>query len=291
MNMTSSGDDDHLYHACAEVLKQADGLLITAGAGMGVDSGLPDFRGPGGFWKHYPALRKENVLFQDIASPQAFHDNPKRAWGFYGHRLRLYRTTIPHRGFRILQHMAEAMPCGAFVFTSNVDGQFQKAGFPDEKLVDVHGSIHHLQCLAACGPLVWPADAVEPVIDETRCELLSELPACPRCGGVARPNILMFDDWSFSDLRRTAKAKALNQWLERVRRPVVVEIGAGNDIPTVRRFGEAAGGTLIRINPEDQPMHRGRVIRLRTTGLAALQRLEKLSEPFASNSRGRVADA
>ena len=49
---SASGD----YRRCAELIGQADGLLITAGAGMGIDSGLPDFRGPGGFWRVYPAL-------------------------------------------------------------------------------------------------------------------------------------------------------------------------------------------------------------------------------------------
>lgn len=278
--MASSDEYDALYQACVNVLKQADGLLITAGAGMGVDSGLPDFRGAGGFWRHYPALGKENIHFHDIASPQAFHEHPKRAWGFYGHRLQLYRRTVPNRGFRILDHLAGTMAHGAFVFTSNVDGQFQKAGFPDEKIMDVHGSIHHLQCLAPCGPNIWSAESLEPVVDETRCELLSPVPACLYCGGVARPNILMFNDASYLSGRRIQKAKTLEHWLERARRPVVIEIGAGNDIPTVRRFGEAVGATLIRINPDSRPIRQGRIISLQTTGLTALEKLEQsFSQP------------
>jgi hypothetical protein len=71
----------------AELIQQADGLLITAGAGMGVDSGLPDFRGKDGFWKEYPALAQANIAFSGIACPDAFHETPNLAWGFYGHRL------------------------------------------------------------------------------------------------------------------------------------------------------------------------------------------------------------
>ena len=73
----------------AEHLKQADGLLITAGAGMGVDSGLPDFRGDQGFWKAYPPLKHLGKNFVDMATPELFYTDPKLAWGFYGLRLTL----------------------------------------------------------------------------------------------------------------------------------------------------------------------------------------------------------
>ena len=64
---------------------------------MGVDSGLPDFRGKEGFWKAYPALARANMCFTRIANPVSFTRNPELAWGFYGHRLNLYRDTVPHR--------------------------------------------------------------------------------------------------------------------------------------------------------------------------------------------------
>lgn len=98
-------------------LNEADGLLITAGAGMGVDSGLPDFRGNEGFWQAYPALGQQKIPFTEIANGQAFLENPEQAWGFYGHRLNLYRKTVPHAGFGILQALAANLPNGAFVFT------------------------------------------------------------------------------------------------------------------------------------------------------------------------------
>jgi NAD-dependent SIR2 family protein deacetylase len=72
---------------------------------MGIDSGLPDFRGPGGFWKVYPALGWPSLRFEEIASPAAFKSRPTLAWGFYGHRLNLYRTTHPHGGFRMLKEI------------------------------------------------------------------------------------------------------------------------------------------------------------------------------------------
>ena len=73
----------------ATLIRQAQSLVIAAGAGMGVDSGLPDFRGNTGFWKAYPALGKAGLEFVSVASPQTFENNPALAWGFYGHRLAL----------------------------------------------------------------------------------------------------------------------------------------------------------------------------------------------------------
>ena len=97
----------------AELIRQADGLLVTAGAGMGVDSGLPDFRGTEGFWRAYPALGRAGLRFESIASPHTFESDPSLAWGFYGHRLNLYRRTVPHEGFSILKRWADRKPLGA----------------------------------------------------------------------------------------------------------------------------------------------------------------------------------
>ena len=71
----------------AAAVAMADALLVTAGAGMGVDSGLPDFRGDKGFWKAYPPFERLGVSFVDMANPGWFARDPELAWGFYGHRL------------------------------------------------------------------------------------------------------------------------------------------------------------------------------------------------------------
>lgn len=237
------------------LLAQADALIITAGAGIGVDSGLPDFRGNAGFWKAYPALASYGLGFTEIAAPAAFHADAARAWGFYGHRLALYRATMPHAGFDLLRAWGEQMEHGAFVFTSNVDGQFQRAGFDPQRIDECHGSIHHLQCLNRCCEAIWEADSLIPAIDTALCRWQAPLPRCPHCGGLARPNILMFDDWDWIGTRRDAQALQRQQWLAKVKRPLVLEIGAGLDIATVRHFSHRMvrehGASLIRINPRD----------------------------------------
>ena len=64
--------DKDIFKYSAEILKNADSILITAGAGMGVDSGLPDFRGNEGFWKAYPPIAKLGLTFSEMANPQWF---------------------------------------------------------------------------------------------------------------------------------------------------------------------------------------------------------------------------
>lgn len=103
----------------AEMISQADSLLVTAGAGMGAESGLPTFRGNDGFWKAYPALGEAQFNFQSIACPDAFYSHPQLAWGFYAHRLSLYRETLPHVGFDLLKKWGKKKPYGVAVFTSN----------------------------------------------------------------------------------------------------------------------------------------------------------------------------
>jgi NAD-dependent SIR2 family protein deacetylase len=117
-------DLEDRYRAAADAIRSAEALLIGAGAGMGVDSGLLDFRGPEGFWKAYPPFKGRQ--FSDLSTPHWFQTDESLAWGFFGHRLNLYRSAMPHEGFQILYRWAKEMPLGSFVFTSNVDGQFQK---------------------------------------------------------------------------------------------------------------------------------------------------------------------
>jgi len=259
----------------ARLIADADALLVTAGAGVGIDSGLPDFRGPGGFWKAYPGLGRRRLEFTDIASPEAFEAVPRIAWGFYGHRLAVYRATIPHDGFRLLQAWGSRMRHGLRVFTSNVDGQFQKAGVPQAHVTECHGSIHHLECLDNCGEPVWSADALVPDVDENACEWRGALPTCPGCGGLARPNILMFYDGGWEGRRYEASEMALREWLDHTHRLVVVEIGAGTAIPSVRRFGEATRAPLVRINPREGGVARAEDVSVTEPALAALRAIDE----------------
>jgi NAD-dependent SIR2 family protein deacetylase len=259
----------------AEWLRHADGLLVTAGAGMGVDSGLPDFRGPDGFWRAYPALKHHGYSFEEMANPDGFARHPRLAWGFYGHRLALYRATLPHDGFQTLLRWGARMKHGAFVFTSNVDGQFQRAGFSAERVAECHGAIDSLQCVDACTDDIWSANGFVPIVDMNRCEIINSMPRCPNCGGLARPNILMFGDWKWIDTYAERQKQRLASWLEQMERLVVVELGAGRALPTVRRFSERHGPRVVRINPREHGIAAGAGVGIAGGARATLQRIDE----------------
>jgi len=246
-------------HARARaVIQDADALIVAAGAGMGVDSGLPDFRGDEGFWQAYPPFAKLGLRFVELANPRWFERDPALAWGFYGHRMHLYRDTIPHRGFEALRRRVAALDGRGFVFTSNVDGQFHKAGFEDEHIVECHGSIHHLQCIdPRCASGIWDARGVAVHVDAATMRAAEPLPRCPACGRLARPNVLMFGDWGWRSERSATQEERLTGWFDALgdRRVVVIELGAGSAVPTVRHFSEQLARrrdvTLVRINPRE----------------------------------------
>lgn len=240
-----------------QLVHSADGLLITAGAGMGVDSGLPDFRGNQGMWQAYPALGRKKMDFSQIANPRAFVQQPRLAWGFYGHRLDLYRKTQPHDGFYLLQKLIKQQRLDYFIFTSNVDGQFQKAGFDEQSIYECHGSIHHVQCSQPCQANIWQADDLSVNIHHDDCQWLDDLPLCPYCqNAIIRPNILMFNDNFWLEQRSHHQAERLSAWLKNHRNPIVIEMGAGTAIPTVRLFSEQFTPNLIRINPREAQLPR-----------------------------------
>ena len=243
-----------VYQKVADLLNKADALVIAAGAGMGVDSGLPDFRGNQGFWKAYPPYAEKGLSFVDMANPGWFSRDPEFAWGFYGHRMNLYRQTTPHRGFDILLKWGQRMRQGFFVFTSNVDGQFQKAGFPDSQILEVHGSIHHMQCLNNCDMPIFKADNYSVEVDESTMLAQPPLPHCPQCQSLARPNILMFGDWGWDSSREAQQSHRYLNWLSKIKNDklLVIECGAGSAVPTVRfqseQLADRQDATVVRIN-------------------------------------------
>jgi len=262
----------------SEIIEEAGALFICAGAGIGVDSGLPDFRGNEGFWRAYPPIARLGKSFVEMANPVWFQQNPKLAWAFYGHRLNLYRRTTPHKGFRQLLQMGEQKPGGYFVFTSNVDGQFQKGGYSAGQIEECHGSIHYFQCVRPCSDNIWDARNIEVLVKEDIFEALEPLPRCKNCGSLARPNVLMFGDWAWIAARTLSQRKRLASWLETISMKnyplAVVEIGAGEAVPTVRNQTEHAirkcKARLIRINPRDYQVPDKRHVSLSIGGAEAV---------------------
>ena len=162
-----------------------------------------------------------------------------------------------------MRRLGASKRAGAFVFTSNVDGQFQRAGFDDTRIVECHGAIDFLQCVrAACGD-IFPADGFSPEVDPVSFRLSNPPPRCKHCRGIARPNVLMFGDGAWDHARTSAQERRLGVWLRNLdgARLVVIEIGAGKAVPTVRSFGESlvkrSAARLVRINPREPEVPAG----------------------------------
>jgi NAD-dependent SIR2 family protein deacetylase len=165
-----------------------------------------------------------------------------------------------------------------FIVTSNVDGQFQKAGFREDQILEVHGSIHHLQCLTPCSHSIW--DNCEEISVDEETMRAGHIPRCPRCGEVARPNILMFGDWSWLADRTHGQEMRFERFCAQHQGEalVVIEMGAGTAIPTIRytseQLGHAAKTTVIRINPRE-PHIGGRHISLPCGAVEGLSGIEQ----------------
>ncbi|MFX4263601.1 SIR2 family NAD-dependent protein deacylase [Pelotomaculum propionicicum] len=266
------------FEDAASVIKNSKALVVTAGAGMGVDSGLPDFRGDKGFWNAYPMYERLGINFVEAANPIHFAMDPAFGWGFYGHRANLYREASPHAGFQIILDWISRYNLDYFVATSNVDGHFQRAGFAEDKVYEVHGSILYMQCLTPCCEDIWEnGEIVDVDLDSMRAK---NIPNCPRCGVVARPNILMFGDFSWLSERSDRQSYRFNHFLyeHRDENLVVVEIGAGTGVPTIRRTSEHIGDqrhvTVIRVNLRE-PYIRQPHISIACAGLEALRGIDE----------------
>jgi NAD-dependent SIR2 family protein deacetylase len=107
-----------------------------SGAGMSVDSGLADFRSLNGIFDRLKK-REKHMEYYDIMNHKYFEGHPERFWYLYGERYNAYKAATPHNGYNILKQWGEVLKKGKyFSYTSNVDGHFIKAGFPENKLVE-----------------------------------------------------------------------------------------------------------------------------------------------------------
>ena len=223
----------------------------------------------------------------EVSNPSWFLRDPAFARGFMGARLKAFDNAVPHAGFPILKKWAERQKLGYTIFTSNINNFFQRAGFSSDNIQETHGNAYFLQCVDnhKCIGDIWPLGDYRPTLTaDLRAE--GDLPQCKHCGGLARPNILMFGDWGWLSDRSDAQKENFERQYEAVdqasdKKIVVMEIGAGLDVPTVRRFSEsflykAPGTTVIRINPHDSKSNTEGLITLPFKALNALQELDSL---------------
>lgn len=250
-----------------KVRENGGGLMILTGAGMSVSSGVPVFRAADGtmspdflrFLANYNKARRACGLCEaddwfNFSVPEMFRsETSKEAWHYW--RWRILRAIVePADDYRQLSRLVKYFgEDKVFVETSNCDQLHVKSGVSQDNLLEIHGSLARLQCSQTCCDKFWPTD--EAFMQRLRDEP-DWVPMCPECNDAClRPNVMIFGDHSFirSELNRQEERcdsfrKSLDgNW-------IVLEIGAGVVIPSIRYQGEnygASGKGLVRVNPSE----------------------------------------
>jgi NAD-dependent deacetylase len=169
-------------------LRSARALVVVTGSGVSAASGVPTFRGEQGLWRNYRV--------EDLSTPEAFAHDPKTVWEWYDWRRAALAGCLPNAAHGVLARWSARQ--GFTLITQNVDGLHERAGTAN--IIRFHGSIWELQCAAECGAPRW---------EDRTAPLPSLPPACPACGGLARPGVIWFGEAIDMDvLERSSKAAA-----------------------------------------------------------------------------------
>ena len=235
-------------------LENAQAIVINTGAGMGVDSGLPDYRGDGGQWGQVESQTEQSVF--EVVNPQAFLENPTYSWKVFAQRMKQYKETQPHQGFYLLKKWIKDYQLDYFILTSNIDGHFQKAGFDEGQIRELHGSLSHFQ---SADPEqyneIWKNDLNA---DDILTNLEKGIfPTCPNSELAARPNVYMFRDFTFINTRTKMQEANFQQFLSKNqgKNLLVFEIGSGPHVQSIRMktrmLKSTYGANVVRINPKD----------------------------------------
>ena len=206
-----------------EAVDKGEPIAALTGAGVSAESGIPTFRGAGGFWEGFRA--------EDLATPEACRDNPEKVWEWYHWRRRFVLDASPNPAHRALAALERVHPRFTLI-TQNVDGLHQRAG--SQRVVELHGSLHQMRCLD-CG-------LVAPVPGDAEGVM-----RCAACGGVCRPHIVWFGELLPEEEWRRAYAAALGA-------RVMLVAGTSAAVYPAAGLVEVAadrGADVIEVNPEE----------------------------------------
>ena len=215
----------------ASLVRNRQPCVVLTGAGVSTESGIPDFRSPTGIWAQYDPM--------EYATIDAFLADPVKVWDFYGQRLGMLRGAQPNDGHRALAELEERRWVRAVV-TQNIDLLHERAG--SRALVEVHGSIRTSSCLD-CGEVV-------PLADVLRLLETAAAPACPHCGRILKPDVVMFGELlPPRAMERASELAASARLLLVVGSSLEVHPVAGLPLETL-----AAGGSLAIVNRGPTPL-------------------------------------
>lgn len=166
--------DDSIKKAAVMLTENLPGVALT-GAGISVESGIPDFRSPGGLWERFDPM--------EYATINAFTENPEKIWKMLIEMEGVVAQAEPNPAHTALAEL-EKMGLLSSIVTQNIDGLHQKAG--SKKVVEFHGNAGRLICLEGCGR--WPAD------DFRSHKQTGTIPRCPECATILKPDVVFFGE-------------------------------------------------------------------------------------------------
>lgn len=217
-----------------EALGTARHVVVLTGAGMSQDSGVPTFRDAlTGLWARFDPM--------ELATEDAFRQNPARVFGWYLWRRRLIERAVPHEGYRALVRL-ERLVDELLVVTQNVDGLHRRAG--SSEIVELHGSLESFRCLDGAHP--YPAEQLGALADR---EGEVEPPPCPSCGAPIRPGVVWYGELlPEAALERAWSAAQQCDALLLVGTSALVYPAAG--LPSIVL---SRGCPVVEVNPEPTP--------------------------------------
>ncbi len=262
---------DNLKQAKIEI-KNTDALLVIAGAGMSVDSGIFTYRGTNGIWNRSIKIGNESYRYDEISSLDMWKKYPELAWGFKSNFYNMMIDSEPHEGYyTLLNFVKNKLNNNYFICTSNIDNYFERSGFDTSKIYEVHGTMKYLQCMdKSCSirkGVIPVTKNIMPLFD-SETFIATNMPNCPYCKNILRPNVSMFGDIDFYGKPYEYARKRMSNWLNDVdrnnERLVILEIGCGINPHSLRmNNGVMLSGEWklpkiknlqcsIRLNPEDE---------------------------------------
>jgi NAD-dependent deacetylase len=213
--------DEACLNVAAERLAAAARVFVLSGAGLGVASGLPTFRGVGGLWN--------NRHVEELASPDGFRRDPQASWAWYNTRIAAYANARPNAGHAALVELARLVPHFTLA-TQNVDGLHARAGSRD--VIELHGNLRTLTCTGC--------NAAEPLAEPFDLAALHHA-----CGGLRRPAVVWFGE----AMPHAAWAAAADA---SARADAIVVAGTSAQVQPAASLARAGDRSVdvIEINPE-----------------------------------------
>jgi NAD-dependent deacetylase len=212
----------------AEILARAERVVVSSGAGMSKESGIPTFRDAlEGLWANFDP--------QELATEDGFRRDPRRVWSWYAWRRRRIAEARPNPGHFAVAALEQWIP-SLTVVTQNVDGLHTDAGSAD--VIEVHGSIRRIKCLDRGHPFSGELPGYDDGEEQ-------DPPACPTCGSPLRPDVVWFGEMLPADAVERA-------WSLAGRCDAMLLVGTSGtvwpaaELPLVAR---RAGASIIEVNP------------------------------------------